>query len=190
MWPLWVKIHWFRSPSGIFHLFLVFLVLPPSNIVDEVYFDYFAEWSAMRQDPYAATSGQNCQKLQIRWPICSAPIGSTKHSRSVQWSRRSSPNQSLLRSEPTLFWIGAVKTTTALTLNIFIRRDSWFVPWSLQLSLEKGDGHEHHRDGYFWWWGLLCERRVVTTNGQERVLFHIQDENMKNADHLAQNDLY
>ena len=42
--------------------------------------------------------------------------------------------------------------------------------------LEKGDGHNHHREGYYSWWGPHCNKRTGMNSGVEHLLFSIEDE--------------
>ena len=42
--------------------------------------------------------------------------------------------------------------------------------------LEKGDGHNHHREGYYRWWGPFCRKRTGMNSGVERLQFSIEDE--------------
>ena len=42
--------------------------------------------------------------------------------------------------------------------------------------LEKGDGHNHHREGYYSWWGPHCNKKTGMNSGVEHLLFSIEDE--------------
>ena len=46
-------------------------------------------------------------------------------------------------------------------------------------TLEKGNGHNFHRDGYFRWIGSLHKSRSVISKGTTHELFRIQDEFME-----------
>ncbi len=52
-------------------------------------------------------------------------------------------------------------------------------------TLEKGDGSNHYRDGYFRWNGPLFKERTVIHKGANEVLFRIMDEFMKIVKILA-----
>ena len=48
-------------------------------------------------------------------------------------------------------------------------------------TLEKGDGHNFHRDGYSMWHGPLHKSRSVISKGTTHDLFRIQDEFVENV---------
>ncbi len=41
--------------------------------------------------------------------------------------------------------------------------------------LEKGDGHNHRREGYYRWWGPPCRTRTGMNSGVEHLLVCIED---------------
>ena len=48
-----------------------------------------------------------------------------------------------------------------------------------QGTLEKGDGLNHYRDGYFRWNGPLFKESIVIHKGTNEILFRIMDEFME-----------